>query len=700
MTSPIDRRAVIDRHAIRLTAPDPRNPLTVGNGNFAYTADITGMQTFRDEHDPDLAEEQGRLTVDTCTMSTWGWHSMPNPEGFELAHSLSTYQTARGEVSYPDKLDIPTILGRTPVTEETRPSMWLHVNPQRIDLGRIGLRLSAIPGGDIETAASALEQTTQHLDLWTGTLTSRFRYAGEEVTVITAADPETATVGFRISSSLLTDGRLTVSFAFPYASDSFHRAGVWTHPDRHLTESASHSEGATFLRELDDTSYRVHARWNRGELINVAPHEFLLRTRENVLELTAEFDDGTVTAHTTEISVDSTLRRSAQHWRSFWTNGAAIDLSGSTDPRAFELERRIVLSQYLTAVNSSGDQPPQETGLVTNSWQGKFHLEMHWWHAAHFATWGRPELLARSIGWYESVLDVAQETARRQGYMGARWPKQTGPDGRESPTDIGSFLVWQQPHIIYFAELLRRAGVDVQLLNRLEPLVEETAVFMSSYAEKRSDGYHLPAPIMPAQEFYDPTTTEDPTFELAYWWWGLEIAQQWRERAERSRNATWDHQLAGLVNPHVLDGIYTAIGTPPFTRVDDHPSMLAALGMIPATPLIHAATHLATLGWVKDKWDWDTAWGWDFPVLAMAATRAGDPQAAIDALMLDASKNQYLMNGHNPQMGNFLPIYLPGNGGLLAAVSLMCAGWDGSEDTPGFPSEGWSVRHEGLLPWP
>ena len=82
-----------------------------------------------------------------------------------------------------------------------------------------------------------------------------------------------------------------------------------------------------------------------------------------------------------------------QHWNGFWSRGGCIDLSGSTDPRAGELERRIVLSQYLTAIQCAGSLPPQETGLTCNSWYGKYHLEMHWWHAAHFPMWGRTPLL-------------------------------------------------------------------------------------------------------------------------------------------------------------------------------------------------------------------------------------------------------------------------------------------------------------------
>jgi len=43
--------------------------------------------------------------------------------------------------------------------------------------------------------------------------------------------------------------------------------------------------------------------------------------------------------------------------------------------------------------------------------------------------------------------------------------------------------------------------------------------------------------------------------------------------------------------------------------------------------------------------------------------------------------------------------YLPGNAGLLYAVAMMAAGWDGAPDphAPGFPDDGsWNVRYEGL----
>ena len=86
---------------------------------------------------------------------------------------------------------------------------------------------------------------------------------------------------------------------------------------------------------------------------------------------------------------------------------------------------------------------------------------------------------------------------------------------------------------------------------------------------------------------------------------------------------------------------------------------------------------------------------------AMCAARMGEPQMALDMLLLDKRTNTYLVNGHNYQ-DDRLRAYLPGNGGLLTAVAMMCAGWDGNDTpNPGFPNDGtWNVRWEGLKPMP
>ncbi len=715
----IDRRAVVARHDIRLTEPGAEHVVSVGNGDFAFTADITGLQTFTAFHHAGNARpsKEGPRITNTCTMSTWGWHETPNPGAYELADAMSSYDSRRGPVDYPDRPFLAQMaaimMGGGPTERADQAGFWLIDNPHRIDLGRIGLELRATAGAEPETDPGVLADVEQHVDLWRGVITSRFSYEGQPVEVVTVASPTTSGMAFRVTSPLLATGQLTVRAAFPPMAGGFSTAHDWSRVDGHTTTlEVTGPTSAIVHRTADATAYDLHLAWTSGAATQDG-HRVALRSEQERIQVVATFvpiaGPGTelwgADAHP-HTGFDDTVAASEQFWADFWTSGAAIDTAGSTDPRAAELERRVVLSQYLTRVHGGGLTPPQETGFVTNSWQGKFHLEMHWWHSAHFALWGRPELLENQLSWYESILPRAQATARQQGYAGARWPKQIGPDGREAPSDIGALLIWQQPHLMSYADLLHAACADdperqAALVMRCAPLLEQTARFMADYADEVDGVFHLGPPVMPAQEFYAAAETTNPTFELAYWWYGLEIAQVWRERQGLPRNPQWQRVQDNLAAPLQLEGRYAAVGNETATRPDDHPSILMAYGFVPPTPIIDGAVVRSTLDWVLDNWEWPTAWGWDFPVMAMTAARVGDGAAAVDVLLRDAVKNRYDKGGHNPQMGSFLPLYLPGNGGVLAAVALMVAGWTGGPDRPGIPTDGsWVVQHEGFVPWP
>ena len=247
-------------------------------------------------------------------------------------------------------------------------------------------------------------------------------------------------------------------------------------------------------------------------------------------------------------------------------HGGVVDLTGSKHPKASELERRIVMSQYLTAVNSAGTYPPQEEGLFSNSWNGKFHLEMHAWHEAHFAVWGRPELLERSMPWYFAHLEEAKARAKAMGVKGAWWPKMVGPEGRESPSTVNPFIMWQQPHPIYLAETLWIArGKDRATLEKYKELVFETAELLASWPfyDKKAQRYILGPPVMPAQESFDPLTTFNPTFELEYWRFGIATAQQWRVRLGMPKDPKWDDVLFRLSKLPEKDGVYLAAESQP-----------------------------------------------------------------------------------------------------------------------------------------
>jgi hypothetical protein len=368
-----------------------------------------------------------------------------------------------------------------------------------------------------------------------------------------------------------------------------------------------------------------------------------------------------------------------------------MDLAGSTDPRAEELERRIVLSQYLTAVQCAGSLPPQETGLTCNSWFGKYHLEMHWWHAAHFPMWGRAALLERSLPWYLRVLPVAREKAKRQGYRGVRWPKMTSPDGHDSPSNVGELLIWQQPHPIALLEMCQAGDPSPQRLKKYASLVMETAEWMADFAVLRDDGrYVLGPPLIPAQENHPPRETWNPTYELEHWRETLAIAQAWRRRLGLPPEPRWEDVRTRLSALPVKDGVYLAHENCPRTFEDrnrDHPSMLAAFGVCRGER-VDRATMRRTLERVMKEWRWADTWGWDFPMVAMTAAKLGEAETALEALFVASPKNTWRRNGHNWQRPN-LPLYLPGNGGLLTAVARMAV-WGA------FPKRNWRVRHEGL----
>jgi hypothetical protein len=665
----IDRHAVVARHAVEVTGIDPGAALSVGNGELCMTVDVTGLQTF-----------PGRYPVAGGTLlgtqSQWGWHSTPCPAGAELTHRQ--YRTGRGLVSY---VDSPPMSGAddSAMDEGTR---WLRANPHRLDLARIGLVLT----GDRLPAPEELGACRQVLDLWTGVITSELTLAGLPLRVTTACHPDEDVLAVRIESP---PGAVGVRIAFPYGSTVWHDAADWSRPGDHETDIEPEPGGALVWRHFDGSAAPTYRLRVRGERIRrTGPHELVVGATGPVLDLAVAFAVG----NPSDMDTSSVFAASRAHWPRFWCGGAALDLADSTDPRAHELERRAVLSQYLTAIQCAGSLPPQETGLTTNSWRGRFHLEMHWWHAAHFALWARPHLLRRSMDFYRRILPVAQATAAAQGYAGARWPKQVGPDGRESPSHIGPFLLWQQPHPVHLAELLRRAGDE-----DYHEIVEETAYFMADVAEPTPDGFALGPPLVPAQESYADVRdrVRNPPFELAYWAWALRVAQDWRVRSGRPPEPRWDEVGKSMARPLVRDGRYAAIAVEPFTVRTDHPSMVYALGPVPATDVVDPEIVRATLHDVLADWDWADTWGWDYPALAMTATRLGEPSTAVEILLRDTPKNTYLHNGHNWQTDT-LPLYLPGNGGLLTALALMAAGWDGSPPHPGFPA-GWTVRHEGFV---
>jgi lysophospholipase L1-like esterase len=685
----IDREALVKRHHVKVNKIDSLASLTVGNGNFAFTVDATGLQTFPEYY------EKG---IPLGTQAQWGWHSFPDTAGYQPEESLRNYNFRGREEPYSVQLKTPE---RARLAGE-----YLRANPHRLHLGIIGLTLLKKDGSEV--TVKDITDPAEELDLWKGEIRSHFTVEGTPVEVITVCHPDRNMIAARVISPLIASGRLKIKFRFPYPTGNHTDAACnWNIPEKHLSQLSLLSRNSAIIkRELDSTVYYARVDWaGKAKMTEKQAHWFELMPEGNIIEFSCQFSREIMTNDLPGFEL--TRKNNAAKWSYFWSRGGAVDFSGSTDPRAFELEKRTVLSQYLMAIQCAGEFPPQETGLTYNSWYGKFHLEMHWWHAAHFALWNRIDLLEKSLGWYNDVLPVAQKIAARQGFKGARWMKMTDTTGMEAPSSVGSFLIWQQPHIIYFAELCYRNYHSKEILEKYKALVFETADFMASFAtyDPIYNRYILKG-IIPAQETLSPETTFNSPYELAYWHWGLKTAQEWRVRLGMNRDQQWDDIIAKIAVLAQKDGLYLSAESAQdswsnLPYYSDHPAVLGALGVFPESRLVDKKVMNATFDYVWNNWYWKKTWGWDFPMVSMTATRLDRPGKAVDALFMNIQTNTYLPNGHNFQDAR-LRLYLPGNGSLLTAVALMCAGYDGCvTENPGIPKDGtWKVKWEGLVKMP
>ena len=125
--SRINRQALVRRHNPVARGFAPFSALTVGNGEFAYTADITGLQTFTARCDK---------LFPLCTTAHWSWHTTSAPAGIRREdlryRDFDTYGRAVGYAT--DRA------GQEPLFD------WLRENPHRLHLGRLGLELVKLDG--------------------------------------------------------------------------------------------------------------------------------------------------------------------------------------------------------------------------------------------------------------------------------------------------------------------------------------------------------------------------------------------------------------------------------------------------------------------------------------------------------------------------------------------------------------------------
>lgn len=680
----IDRKTIVQQYNLKLNQSHPYSPIQVGNGNFAFGVDVTGLQTFLPHN----------------TLSSWGWHNSslpttPNqtqPEDYTGVDWWTHGRLVNYAQPNPTQKDI---------------SQWMIANPHRINLGRVGLWF-----GGQNISEEALSGKQQSLDLWEGAISSSFTFNGLKVDITTVASPETDTVAVKIASSLLSTGELSVFFDFPYATgkNKFDApfVGLFNATSNHTTALDAEDNRALITHTLDATTYVADLTWEANATLSRLKqdeHKYILSSgpHASTLSFTITYAPQPQPANTTCTTFKSVRDSAKTWWADYWSTGAFISLPTATNSSANELQRRIILSQYLLAVNGAGRDPAQESGLVNNGWYGKFHLEMVFWHLAHWMFWGKWALYNRSIDVYARFLPSSYARAQAQGYAGARLGKMSDPSGRSAPGEINSLLIWQQPHPMYFAEMEYRSFPHPATLAKWDAVLTGVADFMASYAfPNASTGYYdLGPPMYPVSENTPPNATRNPTLELAYWRFGLAVAARWKARQKLAIPEAWTRVHDRLAPFPVDDGAYvTYEGIPSMwtnaSYTEDHPGLLGIYGLLPPDATLNLTTFNATVARVHETWNFPFSYGWDFPLLAITEARRGDAERAV-AQLLDAN-NAFDELGM-PVGGTRVPTpYFPAAAGLLLAVGMMAGGWDGMDGMEGMVwPVGWEVEAEGFV---
>lgn len=588
------KKSDIIKYNLKFNHIDSKNPVTIGNGDFAITLDQTGTQS--------LYEIYKDIPLSTMSNKNWFYKdkkdikpSYVDGKAYMLFNldNDPNYQTNR---QYPFKYSFMQIL--------------LYDDDKLIDINNI-------------------KDVKQELDLYKGIVTSSFNYKEKINKTISFIYQDHDEFNFKLQSDNLN---LALKFNYPSYTKNGYRLDI-------LPNVLVKEDMITLL--YDD----------KNSL------SFKLKSSSNyqIVENTLIFDDNNVSF---SLALDEI--KEGKLLDEFWKcdNGIIIDNE--------ELVKKMVLSKYLLHVNSTGIYPPQESGLTYNCWNSKFHLEMHLIHSLWNIYNNHVGDLVKSFDYYLSIMPSSLKRASLNGYKGLRFPKMTGPDGEDSPSNIGPLLIWQAPHILFMLQEIYYLYNKENIIKKYEPLISGTIDFMISFLTLKDSKYQMLDPLLEACESIPLDRCQNPSFELEYWLYTL-------ERQPKIDTVLYGHQrydyldiTSKIITPKEDDGIYlkTYGVIDKYDLYKDHPTEGFLMSFF-KSKIVDKEKMVKTIDYILKNMDLSSYWGWDFPFLGLSLLNCGEIEKSIEVTQLNTINNQYLYNGYNTSPRDDLKAYLPGNGAFL-----------------------------------
>src|SRR6185437_6496205 len=232
----INRYALVNRHNVINYHFDSLSSLSVGNGRFAFTVDVTGLQSFPD------AYSKG---VPLGTESEWGWHSFINVNHFKFDETLKNYFLHGRDIPYSVEIKTP---------ERNKDAVnWFRQNPHRLQLGNIGFDIIKKDGS--AATIDDIKNIHQTLNLWTGEIHSKFTVENIPVDVTTYCHQRKDVIAVKVISPLIKEKRLFIRLRFPYPTGDWADMGNnFTNDNKHTSSFIlQKSNSALFRHTLDST---------------------------------------------------------------------------------------------------------------------------------------------------------------------------------------------------------------------------------------------------------------------------------------------------------------------------------------------------------------------------------------------------------------------------------------------------------------
>lgn len=588
------KKSDIIKYNLKFNHIDSKNPVTIGNGDFAITLDQTGTQS--------LYEIYKDIPLSTMSNKNWFYKdkkdikpSYVDGKAYMLFNldNDPNYQTNR---QYPFKYSFMQIL--------------LYDNDKLIDINNI-------------------KDVKQELDLYKGIVTSSFNYKEKNNKTTSFIYQDHDEFNFKLQSDNLN---LALKFNYPSYTKNGYRLDI-------LPNVLVKEDRITLL--YDDK--------------NSLSFKLKSSSKYQIVENTLIFDDNNVSF---SLALDEI--KEGKLLDEFWKcdNGIIIDNE--------ELVKKMVLSKYLLHVNSTGIYPPQESGLTYNCWNSKFHLEMHLIHSLWNIYNNHVGDLVKSFDYYLSIMPSSLKRASLNGYKGLRFPKMTGPDGEDSPSNIGPLLIWQAPHILFMLQEIYYLYNKENIIKKYEPLISGTIDFMISFLTLKDSKYQMLDPLLEACESIPLDRCQNPSFELEYWRYTL-------ERQPKIDTVLYGHQrydyldiTSKIITPKEDDGIYlkTYGVIDKYDLYKDHPTEGFLMSFF-KSKIVDKEKMVKTIDYILKNMDLSSYWGWDFPFLGLSLLNCGEIEKSIEVTQLNTINNQYLYNGYNTSPRDDLKAYLPGNGAFL-----------------------------------